>query len=191
MSLGFDQAVPVRLRNGAQALLALCLAALASHYQGRGVAIVLWIGTGLSALVLALDLVRGWLGSRTPRGTRAAALVRDELVAIIDEGERLAPDAFRPVAYGPYILWRDKASVFIERTLGSVERQRFNAAFEPPPTTLDRNLRDHLRRLADIRDRPETWKLFVDRDEAEIAAHERRVLADWEGVVLAGEPVAS
>lgn len=102
------------------------------------------------------------------------AAVQKELVATIDEGNALADNIFKAPNYGPYVLWRDKATGFIAQVFGPVERQRFNEAYPPDPTTLSRNLQDHLRRLADLRDRPQSWQLLVGMEGLRKAAAERR-----------------
>lgn len=109
-----------------------------------------------------------------PESNPLEGRIEQELVAILDEGLALGPDAFRPPQFGPYSWWRDQATDFIETVFGATERQRFNEPYEPPPTTLARNVEDHVRRLRDLRDRRETWRLQVNAEGLRKAINERR-----------------
>ncbi len=109
--------------------------------------------------------------------------VEAELVAVLDEGKALGPDALSSPEYGPYVQWRDKSADFVQTVFGATERQRFSEPYDPPPKTLPRNLEDHLKRLADLRDRPHTWQLQVNAEGLQKAAKQRRYRSPAEQIV--------
>jgi hypothetical protein len=113
--------------------------------------------------------------------------VRRELVAAIDDGLALGPDAFQPPDYGPYVQWREHTTAFIETVFGAVERQLFLEPYDPPPTTLARNLEDRRKRLQDLRDRPGTWNLQVNAEGLRKATEARRLRSPAEQIVEATE----
>lgn len=143
------------------------------------VAGVIFMGAGV--LLLGLVFVRRRLPSLTPKpladprlDAPAKVAVRDELVAAIEDGKSLAPDAIKTVRYGPYAIWRDKTAAFLESVFGTIERQRFDEPYGPPPATLERNLADRLKRLAGLRDRPRDWTIQVNAEGLRKASQERR-----------------
>ena len=164
---------------GTAALLFLSTFAPASVPNGvQRTAFVVGVLLGLIAFV---QLVAQARSRRTGAAIETAA--EAELVAMIEEGRSLGPDLFRPPDYGPYVLWRDKCSGFIESVFGAVERQRFNEPYDPPPPSLARNLEDHMKRLGDLRDRPHTRTLQVNAEGLSKAAQERRFRSFEERVV--------
>ncbi|HEX8645753.1 MAG TPA: hypothetical protein VF715_02555 [Thermoleophilaceae bacterium] len=111
--------------------------------------------------------------------------VRHELVATIDEWKALGdPSAFWTGGSPAHVrLQRDKTAEFIETVFGAMERQRFLEAEAHPDLT--GVVEAHVKRLASLRDRPETWELQVDREGLE-SAHRRRVyLSPQDYIVLA------
>lgn len=110
----------------------------------------------------------------------------------IEDGKALSPDVFRPPKYGPYTIWREKTAAFIGSVFATVERQRFLESYKPSPDGVAPNvqdhLRDHLRRLASLRDRPRTWELQVDAEGLRSAIEERRFRSAADQIVTATEP---
>jgi hypothetical protein len=115
--------------------------------------------------------------------------IQHELVAAIEDGKSLGPDAFRPPEYGPYKIWREKSGAYVETVFGSIEKQKFGEPIGEPATTLADNIDDHLKRLANLRDRPKTWDLKVNAEGARKAAKERRFYSVPHQIVVSGTPL--
>lgn len=122
------------------------------------------------------------------RADRVRAEIQDELVAIIEQGRTLNKNAFDEPGYGPFKIWQEKTVRFIETVLGPLEAQRFCETYEPPPHAFSETVEYRLRRLAALRDRPETWKPQVASSALRAACELRRHVSDAELVVLAGDP---
>jgi hypothetical protein len=105
--------------------------------------------------------------------TELRNVVQHELVAIIADGEGLAPGITSP-DYGAYVIWRDKAAAFVRTVFGVVERQRFGDPDDPAPDGLSGALAQRLQRLRALRDRLEMWELRVDQRQLSKAVSERR-----------------
>jgi hypothetical protein len=123
-----------------------------------------------------------------PADKRRVALhraVRNELVAAIDDGNALRGNFFRSPHFGPLRIWQDKSRGFIETVFGSLERQRFDEDYDPTPETFAGSLDHRLRRLADLRDRPESWELRVGFDGLQRAGKTRRHRSQAERIVEA------
>jgi hypothetical protein len=121
------------------------------------------------------------LGDRVQvEGYRAAddeliEAVQDELVRAADDGSALFRPFFGEPDYGPFTRWRDRTAAFLETILGPRERQRFLEFDGPSPADRAEALKHHLRRLAELRDRPESWpRLRVDEDGLADAVQKRR-----------------
>jgi hypothetical protein len=110
--------------------------------------------------------------------------VQAELVATIDEAAPLHANFFKTPHYGTFAIWRDTAAAFIETVFGVTERQRFLESYEREQTIRE-SLDTRLERLADLRDRPETWRLRVDRDGLRAASAERRLRSPGDLIVEA------
>jgi hypothetical protein len=113
--------------------------------------------------------------------------VQRELVAIIDEGNSEAVRGALPFGgrYGPVTIWTEHTVTFLEDVFGGTERQRFLQRYEPPDPSIHAVLADRLKRLADLRDRPETWRLQVDGEGFRQAVSKRRSFAPDERIVMA------
>jgi hypothetical protein len=114
--------------------------------------------------------------------------VRDELVAVIDEGQRLIVPIFGAPHHGPLALRREKTAAFLEVVFGSAERQRFSESYEVPNDGVTGFLREQLGRLADLRDDQARWELRVDAECLYAAIDERRSLSESERIVAAAAP---
>jgi hypothetical protein len=163
------------------AIGAFLLAAVLGWIQAPTALIVVFAVLSAGSIVAALTAPR----EDRVDDARLVADVQRELVAVIEDGKSLGPDIFRPPHYGPYMVWRDKTAAFVMTVFGPVERQRFSESYDPPPTTLARNLEDCQRRLADPRDRPHTWVLRVNAEGLCKAIEERRSLSVAEQIVTA------
>lgn len=111
--------------------------------------------------------------------------VQDELVAIIDQGNTLNPNALAESELGPFRYWQQKTARFLEWVFGQMERQKFLEAYKPPPTDHAGLIAQRIRRLADLRDRPDTWRLDVDRWGLRLAMEYRRFPTAADRIVLA------
>jgi hypothetical protein len=125
------------------------------------------------------------LSAAAPEDPRLRS-VRDELVAVIDESDNVRTGNLG-VDYGRYTIWREKAAAFIETVLGATERQRFGQPVAPAKPSLNGNLCDRLTRLADLRDRPNTWEVQVDADGLARAIKQRRALSEADRIVTANQ----
>jgi hypothetical protein len=120
------------------------------------------------------------------RAKRLGDQIQDELVAIIDQGRTLSPNAFDEAGYGPFKLWNGKTDSFLSTVLGPLEAQRFREHYEPPPVLLSETVEYRLKRLADLRDRPGDWTPQVDAEGLRDACEVRRHVSQADLVVLAG-----
>lgn len=118
----------------------------------------------------------------TATAEAVTAAVRDELVAILDEGYALRPRAFQSFPYGPYQIWHDKTEAFVLAVFGTTEEQRFR---ETRGSDLGLELEKALRWLRERRDQPASWRLLVDSAGLREAADERRSRSQQERIVLA------
>lgn len=121
------------------------------------------------------------------RAERLRAEIQDELVAIIEQGRALNANAFDESGYGPFKLWQDKTALFIEVVLGPLESQRYREFYEPPPLAFSETVEHRLKRLAALRDRPDSWKPQVDIFVLRDACEQRRHVSQAELIVLAGD----
>jgi hypothetical protein len=67
--------------------------------------------------------------------------------------------------------------------LGFVERQRFDDPADPSSDGAHHPLAEQLRRLRELRDRPETWELRVDERGLGEAVAARRILSEGDRIV--------
>jgi hypothetical protein len=121
------------------------------------------------------------------RAKRLREQIQDELVAIIDQGRALSPNAFDEAEFGPFKLWNEKTDRFLDTVLGPLEAQRFRERYEPAPVVLSETIEHRLRRLADLRDRPSDWTPRVDTGGLRNACEVRRHVSQADLVVLAGD----
>lgn len=111
--------------------------------------------------------------------------VQAELVAIIDQGNALIPDAFSSVEPAPLKFWRDGAVVFVENVFGSLERQRFLENYDPSPDDQAGWIEHRLKRLSHLRDSPNSWDLKVDRPGFRVTVELRRHASEADRIALA------
>jgi hypothetical protein len=122
------------------------------------------------------------------RDERLRAEIQDELVAIIDQGRAVNKNAFDEPGYGPFRHWQDNAARFIETVLGPLEAQRFREAYDPAPLSFSETVEHRLKRLASLRDRPDTWSPQVSSSDLRDACELRRHVSEADLIVLAGDP---
>jgi hypothetical protein len=190
----FDQ-VP----GDATTLVATALGLGTAAAAGLGAPTEVWIALALLAVVFAGIGLTRWLEDRAggdslraaaqdspDRATSLVGLVQAELVAIVDDGHALRPVLpFGDPDVGAYTIWCEATRRFVARVLGAVERQRFDQPGDPPGVGLSGSLSDRLDRLADLRDRPDTWELQVDADDLDTAITERRTISLADRIVMA------
>lgn len=121
------------------------------------------------------------------RAERLEAEIQDELVAIIDQGRALNKNAFDEVGYGPFKHWQEKTITFLETVLGPLESQRFTESYDPAPMAFSETVEHRLKRLAALRDRPQSWKPKVESHSLRRACEARRAVSEGELIVLAGD----
>jgi hypothetical protein len=112
--------------------------------------------------------------------------VERELVAIIEDGEALEPDVFRPVTHGLLTLWSEKAGAFVGAVFGEAERQRVLEA-GPASGEFSETLNARLARLRELRDRQQTWELQVTERGLRRAAADRRWLSPDDRIAVGGD----
>jgi hypothetical protein len=122
------------------------------------------------------------------RAERLRAEIQDELVAIIDQGRAVNKNAFDEPGYGPFKHWQENAARFIETVLGPLEAQRFQEAYDPPPLSFSETVEHRLKRLASLRDRPDTWDPQVSSSGLRDACELRRHVSEAGLIVLASDP---
>ena len=123
-------------------------------------------------------------GSETALRAVLVRMVQRELVAIIDDGEALA-SSVQPPRFGEYRAWCRLTATFLGSVFGLAERQRFGDPDNPSPDALSDALAERLRRLRELRDRPESWELRVDEGQLSEAMAERRTLDEGDRIVTA------
>ncbi len=119
---------------------------------------------------------------------RLRAEIQDELVATIDQGRAVNKNAFNEAGYGPFQYWQESTARFIEAVLGPLEAQRFRETYDPPPLSFSGTVEHRLKRLASLRDRPDTWEPQVNSSELRAACEIRRHVSKEALIVLAGDP---
>lgn len=99
----------------------------------------------------------------------ARASIEAELVAAIDEGEKLRGDEFSGnPSLAEFDAWRAPIVEFVERVFGEAEKQRLQEV-----KWNGYEVRDHIGGVLDwlraLRDRPDSWQVQVDGEELEAA----------------------
>ena len=175
-------------------MITLVLTAAAFIFSGPVAGCIVLALAVMLAVVLWSPL-RGWLGipggpsgAADPLADPVARQARDELVAIIEHARKLVQGVSAEPGFASYDLWRQKSADFIEAVFGAVERQRFDDPYDPPGVGLARELDDRVRRLRNLRDRPETWDLRVAHCELHRAIDDRRWLSPADKILVAGDP---